>query len=250
MKQFGKLVFLSGICLSCAAAMWGQAPPGPLVPPPPQPGTVEAAPPPPPKKAEVPPRKNIMGAWRFNKDESDDPRDKIKSQPSGGGNSGGGGGYGGPRIGFPGGGMGGGGPYGGGGGGMPRHSSDDDSSRMGDLVNPVRELQMIQRNQGDPEVEMIDDREHRHIFYTDGRKIEKQKDPALEEVSARWDGNRLVTDEKGPHNGKISRTFEVSNDGKQLLESIHVTDSKGNHPQTVNYVYDAVDTSSLSFPAH
>lgn len=248
MKLSSRLLILNGACLIGALALCAQAPPGPMTPPPAPPGSVESAPAP-PKKPALPPRKNILGAWRFNKDDSDDPRQKARQQDPDGGNRGGGG-YGGPRIGFPGGGpMGGpggqGGPYGG-----HRTAQDDDTARMGDLVNPVRELQIIRRNEGDPEVEMIDDRERRHIFYTDGRKIEKQKDPSLEEISARWDGDRLVTDEKGAHNGKISRTFEVSSDGKQLLETIRVTDSKGNHPVTVNYVYDAVDKRDLSFPPH
>jgi hypothetical protein len=246
MKQFHKFLILGSACLSAAAVVCGQAPPGPLNPPPPQPGSVEAAPPP-PRKPQVPPRKDILGAWRFNKDESDDPRQKVHQSKDDGSNRGGGG-YGGPHIGFPGGGpMGGGGPYGGGGHRTPQ---EEDSARLGDLVNPAFELQLLRHNAADPEVELIDDRQRRHIFYTDGRKIEKQKDPSLEEVSARWDGNRLITDEKGSHNSKISRTFEVSSDGKQLLETVRVTDSKGNHPVTINYVYDAVEASTLSFPAH
>lgn len=248
MMQFGKLMILSGAFLLSSGFVFAQAPPGPLTPPPAEASASRPAPPP-PKKAEVPPRKNIMGAWRFNKDESDDPRDKMRqaSGSSGGNSGGGGGGYGGPRIGLPG------GPLGGPGGGYGGHrssSQDDESGRLGDLITPAHELQVIRHSDTDPEVEMIDDHERRHIFYTDGRKIEKQKDPGLQEVSARWDDNKLVTDEKGPHNGKVTRTFEVSSDGKQLLETIHVTDSKGNHPMTVNYVYDAVDPSSLSFPAH
>jgi len=243
MKHYGRILILNGACLAGCGALWAQAPPGPMGPPPP--GSVATAPAP-PKKPEVAPRKDIFGAWRFNKDESDDPR-AHQSQDSGR-SGGGGGGYGGPRIGFPGGGPGGGGngPYGGG----RRNPQDDTSERLGDLVNPVRELQMLQRNRNDPEVEMYDDRSHRHIFYTDGRKIEKQKDPSLEEVSARWDGNRLVTDEKAPHNGKLTRTFELSSDGRQLEETVRVTDSKGNHPITVHYVYDAVEKSDLSFPPH
>lgn len=243
MKPFAKILSLGSACLLAAGALYAQAPPGPL--PPPPPGTVEAAPPP-PRKPELPTRKTILGAWRFNKDDSDNPRDKVHQTQSDG-NRGGGGGYGGPRVGFPGGPIGGGGPYGG--GGRPR-PQDDENGRLGDLINPVRELQVIRRNQDDPQTEMVDDREHRHLFYTDGRKIEKQKDSSFEEISARWDGNRLITDEKAPHNGKMSRTFEVSSDGHQLLETIRITDSKGNHPITVNYVYDAIETSSLSFPPH
>jgi hypothetical protein len=196
----------------------------------------------------VPPRKNILGAWRFNKDDSDNPRDKMHQSRDSDGSSRGGGGYGGPRIGFPGGGSptGGGGPY----GGHRYPSQDDESGRLGEQMNPVREIQVLRHSETDPEVEMIDDRDHRHIFYTDGRKIEKQKDPSYEQVSARWDGNKLITDEKAPHNGKMTRTFEVSSDGRQLLEAVRVADSKGNHPLTVNYVYDAIESSQLSFPAH
>jgi len=241
MKHHCRILILNGACLVLGGALWAQAPPGPMGPPPP---SVTAGIPAPPKKPEVAARKNIFGAWRFNKDDSDDPRTR-QSQDSG--RSSGGGGYGGPRIGFPGGGPGGGGngPYGG-----SRRPQDDSSERLGDQVNPVREVQMLQRNPNDPEVEMYDDRSHRHIFYTDGRKIEKQKDPGLEEISARWDGNRLVTDEKAPKNGKMTRTFELSADGRQLMETVRVTDSKGNHPITVNYVYDAIEKSDLSFPPH
>jgi hypothetical protein len=241
MKDYNRILILNGACLLAGSALWAQAPPGPMAAPPP---SVTASIPGPPKKVEVPARKDIFGAWRFNKDESDDPRTR-QSQDSG--RSGGGGGYGGPRIGFPGGGPGGGGngPYGG-----SRRPEDDSSQRLGDLVNPVRELQMLQRNPNDPEVEMYDDRSHRHLFYTDGRKIDKQKDPSLEEISARWDGSRLVTDEKAPKNGKMTRTFELSQDGRQLTESIRVTDSKGNHPINVSYVYDAIEKSELSFPPH
>ena len=247
MKKLGKIMILSGVCVFGSGLVLAQAPPGPLTPPPTQAASAQPAPAP-PKKPEVPARKDIMGAWRFNKDESDDPREKLRQAREADSGNRGGGGYGGPRVGWPGGG----GPMGGGGGygGHRSNSQDDDSSRLGDLVNPARELQLIRRSQNDPEVEMIDDRERRRIFYTDGRKIEKQKDPGLEEISAHWEENKLVTDEKGPHNGKISRTLEVSSDGKQLLETVRATDSKGNHPITVQYVYDAVDPSSLSFQAH
>lgn len=245
MRKFGKILILNGVCMLGSGLVLGQAPPGPITPPP---TAVSAQPAPaPPKKPEVAPRKDIMGAWRFNKDESDDPREKLRQARDADSGSRGGGGYGGPRVGWPGGG----GPMGGGGYGGHRSSSqDDESSRLGDLVNPARELQIIRRSPNDPEVEMIDDRERRRIFYTDGRKIEKQKDPGMEEISAHWEENKLVTDEKGPHNGKLSRTLEVSSDGKQLLETVRATDSKGNHPLTVQYVYDAVDPSSLSFQAH
>ena len=80
----------------------------------------------------------------------------------------------------------------------------------------------------------------------DGRAVRwAEARPAYEEIAAHWDGSKLVTDEKASHNGKMSRTYEVSPDGKQLWETVHITDSKGNHPVTVRYVYDAVDKAQL-----
>jgi hypothetical protein len=234
MKQIHKFLILSATCLLACGLLCAQAPPGPLTPPAPDPNA--PAPPPPPKKPEVKPRSSILGYWRFNKDESDDGRAKLaqskQTDNSNRGNNGGG--YGGPR-------MGGGWPgMGGGGYGGPRPSGDISDS-MGDLVNPPREMKMSQKFENDPEVLMADDREHRTSFFTDGRKLEKDKDPDNKQVTARWDDKKLVTDEKGSHGGKVSRTFELSSDGKQLYENVHVTDSKGNHPVNVQYVYDAVD---------
>jgi len=246
MDLFGRLLVLGGASLLCSELVYAQAPPGPLTPPPSSTAAVEVAPAP-PKRPEVPPRKSILGAWRFNKDESDDGRARVRQSREADNSNRGSGGYGGPRISgpWPG------GPAGGGGyGGHRSNQGDDQSDRLGDLVNPPRELKLSQHMADDPEVDMIDDREHRRVFYTDGRTLEKQKDSSYEQISAHWDDKKLVTDEKGAHNGKLSRTFEVSPDGRQLIETIHITDSKGNHPITIEYVYDAVDDASLSFSSH
>jgi hypothetical protein len=244
MKQFAKFLVLSGGTLLVSAVAFAQAPPGPLTPPPSEASGV-AAPPAPPKKPELPPRKNILGAWRFNKDESDDGRAKLRQSRDADNSNRRNGGYGGgPRMGGP-------WPGGGGGrGGQGYPQSGDESDRLGELVNPPRELHLSRRSESEPEVDLMDDRQHRRVFFTDGRKLEKPKDSSYQEIAAHWDGDKLVTDEKGAHNGKLSRTLEVSSDGRQLLETIHITDSKGNHAITVQYVYDAVDASSLSFPVH
>jgi hypothetical protein len=236
MKYLYKLFITCGIAMMACALLCAQAPPGPITPPPPDPNATVA--PPPPKPPEVKPRTNIMGVWKFNKDESDDGRAKLQqSRQAENTNRGSGGGYGGPRIGGPWPGMGGGG-YGG-----PR-SGGDISDSMGDLVNPPHEIKLSQKFENDPEVLLSDDRQHRTSFFTDGRKLEKDKDPDDKQVAAHWDDKKLVTDEKGSHNGKVSRTFELSQDGKQLIETVHVADSKGNHPVNVQYVYDATNDSS------
>jgi hypothetical protein len=243
MKQINKILMVSGTCLMACGLLCAQAPPGPLTPPPPDPNARVA--PPPPKPPEVKPRTSIMGVWKFNKDESDDGRAKLQqSKQADNTNRGnGGGGYGGPRIGWPGGGMGGGG-YGG-----PR-SGGDISDSMGDLVNPPQKMKFSQKFDNDPEVMLADDRSHRTSFFTDGRKLEKDKDADNKQVTARWDDKKLVTDEKGAHNGKISRSYELSQDGKQLIETVHVADSKGNHPVNVQYVYDATNDSGDPYSMH
>ncbi|HUN61470.1 MAG TPA: hypothetical protein VMU53_05760 [Candidatus Sulfotelmatobacter sp.] len=233
MKHVNKLLLLGSAWLLVGGLLGAQAPPGPMTTPPPDPNA--PAPPPPPKKVEVQPRKSIMGYWVFNKDESDDGRAKLnQSRQTDNSNRGNGnGGYGGPRVYGP-------WPGGGGGYGGPRPQGDT-SDTMGDFVNPPREIKFSQQLENDPEVLLADDRDHRTQFFTDGRKLEKQKDSDDKQVAARWDDKKLVTDEKGAHGGKVSRTFELSPDGKQLIETVHVTDSKGNHPVNVQYVYDAVD---------
>ena len=238
MKQHSRTIIVGGACLLGSGFVLAQAPPGPMTPPPSSVSTVDPVPAP-PKKPEVAPRKSIFGTWRFNKDESDDGRRKLQSAKGTENTNRSNGPYGsGPRIGGPW--PGGGGGYPGGGGRYP-HDDSTDYDQMGDIVNPPREIKFLQQQPDDPSVELTDDREHRRMFYTDGRKLQKTKGPDYEEIAARWEGSKLVTDEKGTHNGKISRTYEVSSDGKQLIETVHVSDSKGNHPVNVQYVYDAID---------
>ena len=238
MKQQSRTIVLVGACLLGAGIIVAQAPPGPMTPPPSTAATADPTPPP-PKKPELAPRKSIMGAWRINKDESDDGRRKLQRAKDAENTNRGNGPYGsGPRVGGP---WPGGYP-GGGGGNYPARDNSSDYDQMGDIVNPPREIKFVQREADDPAVELLDDREHRRMFYTDGRKLQKNnKGPDYEEIAAKWDGPKLVTDEQGAHKGKISRTFEVSQDGHQLIETVHVSDSKGNHPASVQYVYDAIE---------
>jgi len=243
MKQHHRTILLVGASLLGSGTLLAQAPPGPMTPPPSTASTAEAVPPP-PRKPEIPPRKAIFGAWRLNKDESDDGRKKLQRAKDADNTNRGNGPYGsGPRIS---------GPWPGGGGGYPgggsRYPHDDstDADQMGDIVNPPRQIKFVEPHNDDPSVELMDDREHRRMFYTDGRKLQKSKEPDYQEIAAKWDGNKLVTDEVGTHKGKISRTFEVSSDGRQLIETVHVADSKGNHPVNVQYVYDAIDDREFS----
>jgi hypothetical protein len=215
-----------------ATGVRAQAPPGPLPAAQPQsPASPDARPQ--VQSATVKPRTSILGAWKLNRDESDDPRKKVQDARSAGGGRGGGGGV---RIGVPG--MGG-GPYGGrrGGGG---NESDQDRERMQEFMNPSRSLTVAEAKK-DVEIDMFDDQERKSAFFTDGRKLQQTKDSSTQEIAAHWDGNRLVTDEKSPGGQKISRTYELSYDGTQLYETLRLTRGRSDSQISIRYVYDQAD---------
>ena len=231
------------------AGVLAQAPPGPL--PPTQPSDSRpsvAAPTPHAQKPPVEPRTSIFGAWKLDRDDSDDPRKKMQEARSSGN-----GGYGGNRR------MGGGYPGGGGGYGGRRMGSsgmsDEDRQRMQELMTPSAAVTLAEAKK-DVEVDLFDDQQRKRAFFTDGRKPQKSKDVNYQEMAAHWDGARLVTDEKTPRGDKMSRTYELSYDGTQLYETLHMTVGRNNTPLVIRYVYDqtpgstAAAPSSRSSPAH
>jgi hypothetical protein len=213
--------------LGCLApvTIHAQAPAGPLPAAQAQPAPGSAAKP----QQEIPlppPHTTILGAWKFDPDDSDDPSKRRQdSRDSNGGYSGGHGRMGG---GYPGGGRGG---YGGRRGG----ESDEERQKMRELFTPAKTITISMTG---AEVDLVDDRDRKRAFMTDGRKLKKSKDENYQEIAAKFDGNRLVTDEKDPRGNKMSRTFELSSDGRQLYETLHMTSGRSNSPQAIRYVYD------------
>src|SRR5260370_41438897 len=92
---------------------------------------------------------------------------------------------------------------------------------------------------------MVDDRERKRAFMPDGRKLQKSKDENYQEMAAKFDGNRLVTEEKDPRGNKMSRTFGLSSDGRQLHDTLHMTTVCNNTPLVIRYVY-AIPIPALS----
>jgi len=114
--------------------------------------------------------------------------------------------------------------------------SDRERQKMHELLNPPTTMTFSMTG---AEVDLLDDRDRKRAFMTDGRKLQKSKDENYQEIAAKWDANRLVTDEKSPRGGKMSRTFELSPDGRQLFENLHIASSgRNNRSLDVHYVYD------------
>jgi hypothetical protein len=217
------LTVFAGLCsVVVPGAMRAQSPAGPMTAAPPQPVPASTAKPPAPLPL---PRTTILGAWKLNRDESDDPR--KRRQDSGGSNGGGRGGGRGMGGGYPGGGHGGYGRRGG--------ESDDERQKMRELFTPASAITLSMTG---AEVDLVDDRDRKRAFMTDGRKLQKSKDPNYQEIAAKFEGYRLVTEEKTPRGDKMSRTFELSEDGRQLYETLHMTAGRNNTPLVIRFVYD------------
>jgi len=235
MSHAVRILKLTGIALLFAAAALAQAPPGPITPPP---TTVDPNAPPPPQPVRIQPRKNILGAWRLNRDESDDPKARSNQRKVNDPNSNHGG-YGGPRVGvggWPGGpGIGGGQPRGG-----SQKDTDQDRERYSELIDPSVRLRMERKNASDPVVTMFGDAGRKTIFYTDGKKPDAPAGVGTDVLEAKWDGDKLISDSALPKKGSMRRTYEVSPDGYQLWEEVELVTGKDKNPARFRYVYDAV----------
>jgi len=243
---FASLLTLAGA--RCARA---QAPAGPMAQPPASPSSRSK---PAPKPPEIKPRTTLAGAWKFNRAESDDPRKRPQDKRdttvsgSGGGYPPGsypGGGY--PGGGYPGGGYpGGNGPWGSGApfpgsghglGGPPRSRGGKDPADDPKLQQVIQPAQSLEFEIKTSEVDVTDEAFHKLVFITDGRQLQKPKDDSYQEIAARWEGSRLVSDEKTPQGGRMSRTYELSPDGRQFFQTVHM-ELKGKTSLDLRYVYD------------
>jgi hypothetical protein len=233
--------FLGATFLAAPGAVPAQAPAGPLPAAKPQDSPPASATPQP--HAQIQPRSSIFGAWKFDSDDSDDARKKMQEARQNRSNGGYGGG---PRVGIGIPGMGGGG-YGRHGQGQGQVENDDDRQRMQEVLKPAGSITLAQKDGG--EVDLTDDQNRRLVFFTDGRKVQKSKDASNQEIAAHWDGTRLVTEEKGPHGGKLSRTLELSSDGTQLYETLHINAGRSNTPLVIRYVYFASGPAPGAPPA-
>ena len=231
----------------------------------------------PQSQQQAPPRTILAGSWTLNRDKSDDPQQKVQEAErsssgapntypgggypgggnpggpggnypgggypggTGGGYPGGGGGYPGggyPGGGYPGGGRRGGSPSGSGGpyGGQQGGAQEIETNpKMQPLLHPSGVLDIELKS---PEIDLTDDDGHKLTLYTDGRKLQKSKDSNDQEVAAHWAGSQLVSDEKSPLGGRMSRTFEPSRDGRQLFETLRIDNGGSDTPITIRYVYD------------
>jgi hypothetical protein len=193
----------------------------------------------------------MTGHWNFNKDQSDDAEQKVhdaQANSQRGANNGSGGGYPGGGGGYPGGGggMGRGGGMGGMGGmgggmgrgrrGMGNPGSSVSSQEWDRLAENPKFLRIDQRSD---QFVVIDDSDRAQTFYPDGKKHnDKDADGNKISTKASWEGGAFIAETKLPHSEKLTQTFRLSEDGKQLHVITRFEGSSGNVSVSILRVYD------------
>jgi hypothetical protein len=187
------------------------------------------------------PAPSINGAWTRNADLSDAaPGTARQGDDSGSGNGAGSGGgrRGGGGGGFGGGGMRRGGGMGrGGGGGSAPAANPEDAARMRDamrdITNPSDHLTIVQT---DSMVLMTGADGRTTRLSADGKKIKDENTKV--ERKTKWDSGKLVSEISGLGNGKMTQTFAVDPDAKQLRITVVMDRGRG-QSRTITQVYDA-----------
>jgi hypothetical protein len=188
----------------------------------------------------------IVGAWKLNKDLTDKPAAENArggesgrgSGGMGGGTGGGTGGRGGTGGGGQRGGMGGGG-MGGMGGGGGRGGDPEQMKRtralLSDLIKPADGWTIVRAG---PLVMFtsVDGRVQK--FTCDGKEEEHLSGDGVIKSKTRWNGEQLTIEAKYQDGPKVTRTYTVSSDLRQLM--IHIKVEGGGLPRemTTNQVYD------------
>ena len=202
----------------------------------------------------------LTARWNYNASQSDDADQKVHeaqvnnehsiSDAAGGGANPGvgpgypgddvGGGY--PTIGGMGGRGGMGGGMGGMGGGMGRGSRQGTrgpevtSEEWDRLAENPKYLRIEQHSD---QVLVSTDSDTGQTFYPDGKKHE-DKDESGKKITTRtnWESNSLIAETKTSRSQKITQTFRLSDDGKQLYVTTRFEDSALKGPVTIRRAYD------------
>jgi hypothetical protein len=177
-------------------------------------------------------RGTLTGAWTLNKDLSDKAPERGEREQDGRGGRRGGGG-----MGRGGGGMGRGG-FGRGMGRGGRGSDPQDMARMRDamrdLLEPADRLTIVE-TESMVIVTSSDGRTTR--LSPDGKKIKDESTNV--ERRTRWDAGKLVSEVGGLGPGRITQTFGVDPDARQLRIVTVIEGGRESQPRTVTHVYDA-----------
>jgi hypothetical protein len=182
-------------------------------------------------RAQIGGHPSLAGAWTMNKDQSDDPRAKMREAMGNSGGQGGGGGRGG---------MGGGGQRGGGGG-----MGGGRGQGAGGGVSEFSQL-TIEQTASSAKVTGSSGRVLAVYSNGDAAKSNSSNSADSEEgnapAAAQWKGDQLVAVTQGRRGGSTTRTFELSPDSTQLYVTTTMDNPRFQQPVTYRLVYDPAQT--------
>ena len=190
------------------------------------------------EKAKVEPATvNLSGRWVYNREASDNARQKMREGvegrggPGDGGPGGGGpGSLGGGGTGGPGGGMGGrGGPMGAPPGGM---GDDDARESMRAIFEPAEELAVAQTG---TEVAIEEKFGRTRRLHPDGKKY--KTDNGTSEIKASWKEGKLVVETKRDRGTGVTETWELVPDASRIIVNVKMQGGFG-PSVTLKRIYD------------
>ena len=145
---------------------------------------------------------NLGGTWKLNQDQSDNPQEKMQQAGGSGGR----------------------------GGGMGRRRGANGGG--GGMMSGLSQLKV---EQSGPSIK---------ITNASGREIAQysnsgsSSDSSGTVPSAEWHGAQLVSTTEGRRGGSVTRTFDLSPDGKQLYMTTKIDNPRLQQPVSIRFVYD------------
>jgi hypothetical protein len=104
----------------------------------------------------------------------------------------------------------------------------------------------LQVDQKSGQVLVTDDSGHTQTFYLDGKKHDDKDDNGkkISSTKTEWQGDTLEAETKLDHGTKLTQSFSVSNDGKQLTVVSRLENSSLQGPVTVRRVFDLMGSTA------
>lgn len=123
--------------------------------------------------------------------------------------------------------------------------SAEDWDRLGETPK------FLQVDQKSDQVVVTDDSDHAQTLYLDGKKHDDKDDNGkkISSTKTEWQGDALVAETKLEHGTKLTKTFRLSDDGKELTVVSRLENSSLQGPVTVRRVYDLLGSTAAQ-PAH
>jgi hypothetical protein len=185
---------------------------------------------------------SLAGTWALNKDQSDDPREKMRQAMGNSGGQGGGGNAGGNGGGYGGGNGGGMGRGGGGGMGGRRGQGRGAGGEMNEFsqltIDETASSAKVTGSSGRV-LALYSSSNAPKSNSSNSENSEEENAPA----AAQWQGSQLVAVAQGRRGGSTTRTYELSPDGKQLYVTTKMDNPRFQQPVTYRLVYDPAQTN-------